>query len=112
MKTGKLKKSPKIKKTVEGCLASVQVPHICYTGHYPENSQRAGPGLSYKPDRIMKTRKINFLILSMVLGPSFDPCCHFLGPRKPRQRCMLEQGESVGLGNTFFLELTATAMIC
>lgn len=26
-----------------------------------------------------------FLILTVVLGPDFDPCCHFSGPTKLRQ---------------------------
>lgn len=55
------------------------------------------------PTRRMKPRKMDSVILSVVLGPAFDPCCHFLGPRKLRQGCMFGWGwELKGVGNFFF----------
>ena len=63
--------------------------HINATCVTTPSSLKAGPGLNVHPLQypmcVRKTRKMNFLILSVVLGPSFDPCCHFLGPRKLRQ---------------------------
>ena len=37
------------------------------------------------------------LILSVLLGPGFDPCCHFLGPRKLRQEGVCWVGGEGGL---------------
>lgn len=51
---------------------------------------------------MMKSRKINLIILSMVWGTGFDHCCHIWGPRNLRQGCVLGWGWEWENLETFF----------
>lgn len=84
--------------------------HIDATCVTTPSSLKAGPGLNVHPLQyptcVRETRKMNFLIPSVVPGPNFDPCCHFLGPRKLRQEGVCGVGWEWGDWEIFCFSLS------